>query len=60
MKFLIVSWNVRRLFLDVLEKSEMIKNNQVFPQNHTLDGKKIPPGGFLAIIRYHSIGEVPG
>ena len=26
----------------------------------TVDGKKNPPGGFLAITRYHSIGEVPG
>ena len=28
---------------------------------HTVDGKKdSPPGGFLAITRYHSIGEAPG
>ena len=25
-----------------------------------VDGKKNPPGGFLAITRYHSVGEVPG
>ena len=27
---------------------------------YTVDGKKIPPGVFLAVNRYHNVGEVPG